>query len=184
MQEGEKLFEIARLLEDVVSIHRLRAGPAVFESRSGCDRANARVARQSLSGPKIKFINPNIDDATRSARVRVEIDNPNRELRHKLYAEGTVDLDAPDVLCRSEEAVLWPGDNPRVYVDQGNGAYQQRRVILGRPGDEFWEVLEGVKEGERVVASGNMLIDGQAQLLNVSCALRTNRRLCTIRRWR
>ena len=69
--------------------------------------------------------------------------------------------------CR-RRAVLWPGDNPRVYVDQGNGAYQQRRVILGRPGDDFWEVLEGVKEGERVVASGNMLIDSQAQLQNVS----------------
>ena len=41
-------------------------------------------------------------------------------------------------------------------------------MILGRPGDDFWEVLEGVKEGERVVASGNMLIDSQAQLQNVS----------------
>ena len=41
-------------------------------------------------------------------------------------------------------------------------------MILGRAGDDFWEVLEGVKEGERVVASGNMLIDSQAQLQNVS----------------
>jgi Cu(I)/Ag(I) efflux system membrane fusion protein len=117
---------------------------------------------------RITFINPNIDDATRSARVRVEIDNPNRELRHKLYAEGTVEFDSPEVVAVPKSAVLWPGDNPRVYVDQGNGAYQQRRVILGRPGDDFWEVLEGVKEGERVVATGNMLIDSQAQLQNVS----------------
>ena len=93
---------------------------------------------------------------------------PNRELRHKLYAEGTVELDAPDVLAVPRTAVLWPGNNPRVYVEQGTGAYQQRRVILGRPGDDFWEVLEGLKEGERVVASGNMLIDGQAQLHNVA----------------
>jgi hypothetical protein len=41
-------------------------------------------------------------------------------------------------------------------------------VILGRAGDDFWEVLEGVKEGERVVASGGMLIDSQAHLQNVS----------------
>src|SRR4029079_10294304 len=73
-----------------------------------------------------------------------------------------------EVLSVPKSAVLWPGDKPRVYVDRGEGAYQQRRVILGRPGDDFWEVLEGVKEGERVVASGNMLIDSQAQLQNVS----------------
>jgi len=79
-----------------------------------------------------------------------------------------VELDSPEVLAVPKDAVLWPGDNPRVYIDRGGGAYQQRRVILGRPGDDFWEVLEGVKEGERVVASGNMLIDSQAQLQNVS----------------
>ena len=98
----------------------------------------------------------------------MEIDNPNRELRHKLYGEGTVELEAPEVVAVPKNAVLWPGDNPRVYVDQGNGAYQQRRVILGRAGNDFLEVLEGVKEGERVVASGGMLIDSQAHLQNVS----------------
>ena len=91
----------------------------------------------------------------------------NRELRHKLYAEGTVEVDAPEVLAVPRTAVLWPGNNPRVYVEQQPGAYQQRRVILGRAGDDFWEILEGLKEGERVVTSGNMLIDGQAQLSNV-----------------
>ena len=61
-------------------------------------------------------------------------------------------------------AVLWPGAQPRVYVEQAPGAYEQRNVKLGRAGDAAWEVLDGLKEGERVVQSGNMLIDGQAQL--------------------
>jgi Cu(I)/Ag(I) efflux system membrane fusion protein len=116
----------------------------------------------------VKFINPNMDNLTRSARVRVEIDNPNRELRHKLYAEATVALEAPEVVALPRTAILWPGSNPRVYVEQEHGAYQQRRIILGRAGDESWEVLEGVKPGERVVVSGNMLIDGQAQLNNLA----------------
>ena len=167
VQEGEKLFELgdfSKMWFQFIAYEQdlpfLKVGQDVSV------RAPALPDRTFRA--KITFINPNIDDATRSARVRVEMDNPNRELRRNLYAEGTVDLDAPEVLSVPKSAVLWPGDNPRVYVDQGNGAYQQRRVILGRPGDEFWEVLEGVKEGERVVVSGNMLIDSQAQLQNVS----------------
>jgi len=167
VQEGEKLFELgdfAKMWFQFIAYEQdlpfLKVGQNVSVRTPALPDKSFRA--------QITFINPNIDDATRSARVRVEIDNPNRELRHKLYAEGTVDLDAPEVLAVPKSAVLWPGDNPRLYVDQGNGAYQQRRVILGRPGDDFWEVLEGVKEGERVVASGNMLIDSQAQLQNVS----------------
>ena len=60
--------------------------------------------------------------------------------------------------------MLWPGKSPRVYVEKAAGAYELRRVKLGRAGDAMWEVLDGLKEGERVVQSGNMLIDGQAQL--------------------
>ncbi|HZR78520.1 MAG TPA: efflux RND transporter periplasmic adaptor subunit [Chthoniobacterales bacterium] len=167
VQEGEKLFELgdfAKMWFQFIAYEQdlpfLKVGQNVSVRTPALPDKSFRA--------QITFINPNIDDATRSARVRVEIDNPNRELRHKLYAEGTVDLDAPEVLAVPKSAVLWPGDNPRLYVDRGNGAYQQRRVILGRPGDDFWEVLEGVNEGERVVVSGNMLIDSQAQLQNVS----------------
>ena len=167
VQEGEKLFEIA-------DFSTMWFQFVAYEQDLPFLELGQKVTVRTTALPdkifqaEIKFINPNMDNATRSARVRVEIANPKRELRHKLYAEGTVELDAPDVLAVPRTAVLWPGNDPRVYVEQQPGAYQQRRVILGRPGDDFWEVLEGLKEGERVVTSGNMLVDGQAQLLNVS----------------
>jgi Cu(I)/Ag(I) efflux system membrane fusion protein len=167
VQEGEKLFELG-------DFSKMWFQFIAYEQDLPFLKIGQRVTVRTPALPdnvfraQITFINPNIDDATRSARVRVEIDNANRELRHNLYAEGTVDLDAPEVLAVPESAVIWPGDNPRLYVDQGNGKYQQRRVILGRPGDDFWEVLEGVQQGEQVVAAGNMLIDSQAQLQNVS----------------
>jgi Cu(I)/Ag(I) efflux system membrane fusion protein len=123
----------------------------------------------------IKFINPNLDGTTRSARVRVEIANPTserglhqqHEILHKLYADATVALDAPEVIAVPRNAVIWTGGNPRVYIEKSEGAYQQQQIILGRAGDQYWEILEGVKPGDRVVASGNMLIDGQAQLNNL-----------------
>jgi Cu(I)/Ag(I) efflux system membrane fusion protein len=51
-----------------------------------------------------------------------------------------------------------------VYVERGNGAYEQRAVSLGRSGDDVWEVTAGLTEGERVVTRGNLLLDSQAQL--------------------
>ncbi len=114
----------------------------------------------------VKFVNPNLDDMTRSARVRVEVDNADRLLRRNLYGHATVALEAPEVLAVPRTAVLWPGRSPRVFVEKQDGVYEHRTLQLGRQGDDAWEVLNGLHEGERVVTSGNMLIDGQAQLNN------------------
>jgi Cu(I)/Ag(I) efflux system membrane fusion protein len=120
----------------------------------------------------ITFIDPNLNDQTRSARVRVEIPNPivdieggqRRELYHRLYAEAAVKAEVADLLVVPRSAVLMPGRQSVVYVDKGGGSYEQRHVKLGRAGDDLWEVLEGVGEGERIVTTGNLLIDAQAQL--------------------
>jgi Cu(I)/Ag(I) efflux system membrane fusion protein len=119
----------------------------------------------------ITFIDPNLNEMTRSARVRVELPNPifeenggkRRLLYHKMYAEGAVKLAGSNVLAVPRSAVLSAGE-PLVYVEVGDGAYEQRKVKLGRRGDEFVEVLDGVRVGERVVTTGNLLIDSQAQL--------------------
>lgn len=121
---------------------------------------------------KIAFIDPNVRDLSRSARVRVELPNPvvtvdgreQRLLLHRLFAETTVQLAAEPVLLVPRSAVLMPGQRPLVYVDRGGGAYEQRTVKLGRRGDAHWEALEGLSAGESVVTRGNLLIDAQAQL--------------------
>lgn len=125
---------------------------------------------------RITFIDPNLKDPTRSAKVRVELPNPvvqqagssHRELYHRLYAEATVKIDIPEVLTLPRSAVLSPGSQPVVYVDRGGGAYEERQVRLGRAGDAAWELLGGVSEGEQVVTAGNLLIDSQAQLNQAS----------------
>src|SRR5690606_529622 len=85
---------------------------------------------------KINFIDPNINEATRSAKVRVEIANPiverdgkmRRELLHRLYAEGVVELNFPETLFVSRSAVLNAGGDPTVYIDLGEGVYEPRKV--------------------------------------------------------
>jgi membrane fusion protein, copper/silver efflux system len=119
-------------------------------------------------GGKITFIDPNFDEATRSTKVRVELENPlvdgRRELLHRLYADGRIQLEAPSVLTVPRSAVIETGADAVVYIDQDGGAYAHTVIKIGRRGDTLVEVLSGLKEGDAVVTNGNLLIDGQAEM--------------------
>lgn len=171
VKEGDRLFELADFSTMWFQFDAYERDLAWLELGQ-----EVEVTTPSLPGHvftnAIAFIDPNLLEATRSARVRVEIPNPQmdeggrsrRLLRHRLYAEGRVNVATPGVLGVPRTAVLSPGERPVVYVELGNGSYERRPVRLGRAGDELWEILEGVREGERVVTRGNLLIDAQAQL--------------------
>jgi Cu(I)/Ag(I) efflux system membrane fusion protein len=117
---------------------------------------------------KITFIDPNFDKATRSTKVRVELQNPlvngRRELLHRLYADGVIELESPSVLTVPRSAVIQTGPEAVVYVDKTGGAYEHTVLKTGRRGDTLVEVLSGLKEGDQVVTNGNLLIDGQAEM--------------------
>lgn len=167
VKEGEKLFEIADLskmwfLFDAYE----RDLPWLKEGQE------VEVSTPALPGKvyrsKVGFIDPHLNEMSRSSKVRVELDNPlvgNRhELYHRVYAEGRVKIEQPDAIQIPRSAVLNPDGQPIAYVDLGGGRYERRGLKLGREGDSGWEVLEGLSEGERVVSNGNLLIDAQAQL--------------------
>jgi Cu(I)/Ag(I) efflux system membrane fusion protein len=98
----------------------------------------------------------------------VELPNPlvdgRRALLHRLYGDAAVNLDAPEVLTVPRAALVQTGPEAVVYVAQGDGAYLRQPVKPGRRGDEFVEILSGVKEGDAVVTNGNLLMDGQAEM--------------------
>jgi Cu(I)/Ag(I) efflux system membrane fusion protein len=128
------------------------------------------VPGEILEAP-IDFIDPNFNEATHTTKVRVTLPNPHfntagtgHTLFHRVVAEGHVLVDSPAVLAAPRSAVLDPGTGPVAYVDRGNGRYEQRKLRLGRRGDALVEVLDGLTEGERVVTTGALLIDAQAQL--------------------
>jgi Cu(I)/Ag(I) efflux system membrane fusion protein len=116
----------------------------------------------------INFIDPNFDEATRSTQVRVELANPKvdgrRDLMHKLYADGVVQVDAPEVLAIPRSAIIQTGPEALVYVAQASGAFTRAVVQTGRRGDALVEIRSGLRAGDQVVTHGNLLIDGQAEL--------------------
>ena len=167
VKEGDKLFEIADFTKMWFMFPASEQDLPLLQVGQIATLTAPSLPGQTLKA-RVAFISPNLDEMTRSAMVRVVLENPERRIRNKTYAAGIVELDAPEVLAVPRSAVLWPGTQPRVYVEQAPGAYQQRTVKIGRTGDVCWEVLDGLKEGERVVLSGNMLIDGQAQFDNAA----------------
>ena len=112
------------------------------------------------------------DGTSDSIKLRAEISNPpveagglgGEKLFTGFYAEGRVFVNSPDVLTVPRSAVLQPGSQPIVYMDFGKGYYEQRKIKLGRVGDEFVEVLDGLQENDKVVTSANLLIDAEVQI--------------------
>lgn len=119
----------------------------------------------------VTFIDPLLDTATRTVKVRADIANPVVELdgtrqrlfKFGMYAEGEVQSEVPNRLVVPRAAVLFPGKSAYAYVDKGEGVYERRLIKLGRQSDELWEICAGLETGERVVTSGNVLMDAQAQ---------------------
>ena len=119
----------------------------------------------------ITFVEPTLNETTRTVKVRADIRNPivevnghkQRLLKFGMYAEARARAEATNVLAIARTSILFPGGSAYAYVAKDGGAYERRRLKLGRQGDEFWEVLAGIEEGESVVTSGNTLIDAQAQ---------------------
>ena len=171
VKEGDKLFEIADFSKMWFQFDAYERDLAWFQVGQSVVVTTPSVPGRNFNG-KITFIDPNLADQSRSAKVRVELDNPlieqdgqkRRELLHRIYAEGVVTMKPAEYLTVPRSAVLSPAGQPIVYVDRGGGAFEPRSIKIGRAGDDAWEVLDGLAEGERVVTSGNMLIDAQAQL--------------------
>jgi Cu(I)/Ag(I) efflux system membrane fusion protein len=114
---------------------------------------------------KVDVIYPEINKETRTARIRVELANPDFVLLHDMYVDAEIDTGSGEpVLSVPESAVLDTGNMQAVLVDKGQGRFEPREVKLGHRGNGYVEVREGVAEGEPVVVSANFLIDAESNL--------------------
>jgi Cu(I)/Ag(I) efflux system membrane fusion protein len=163
VKAGQKMFEVADFAK--MWFHALIPEQDVpFVKAGQIVKLRTATLPGAVLTSRIYNVSPNLDDMTRSARVRVILENPERKIKNNAFADGEVQLDATEVLTVPRSAVLWPGNHPRVYVRRSAGDFQPRLVQLGRTGDHDYEVLGGLAEGDHVVTSGAMLIDGQARL--------------------
>ena len=128
----------------------------------------ARVSFQALPGrtfaAHVNYLQPGVDPMTRTLKVRLDIDNPGEALKPDMYADVEFHVSLPAKLTVPAEAVLDSGERKTVFVDRGDGYFEPRQVTTGERADGRIQILSGLREGERVVTSGNFLIDSESQM--------------------
>jgi Cu(I)/Ag(I) efflux system membrane fusion protein len=130
--------------------------PAIVKARS--------LPGREFSG-KVEVIYPEVNKETRTARIRVELPNPDLVLLHDMYVDAEIDTGSgKPVLSVPESAVMDTGSRQAVFVDKGRGRFEPRDVKLGHRGGGYVEVREGIADGEPVVVSANFLIDAESNL--------------------
>jgi membrane fusion protein, copper/silver efflux system len=162
---GEVLFKVADLskvwlLADIFELDMpwIRMGQTVS--------VNTEAFPDKPFSGLISFIYPTLNTGTRTVKVRVELDNAQGILRPGLY--GSVELIAvsqqPKQLTIPDSAVIDSGIRQVVLVRLGEGLFEPRTVKIGRQAGGYFEVLEGLTEGENVVTRANFLIDAESNL--------------------
>jgi Cu(I)/Ag(I) efflux system membrane fusion protein len=114
---------------------------------------------------RVGFLDTSINPQTLTASARIQVPNPSMRLRPGMFVQ--VKFAAPaghDILAIPRSAVLDTGTRKIVYVAKNNGELEGRQVQLGIPGNEYYPVLSGLQEGERIVSQGNFLIDSQTRI--------------------
>lgn len=129
----------------------------------------AEVEVKALPGKRfdaqITYIYPELDAKTRTLKVRLLVPNPDLLLKPNMFAEVRI-FGGPkkDVLKIPREALIVTGERESVILDRGNGKYQPVDVVSGMQSGGEVEILSGLKQGDRIIVSGQFLIDSEANL--------------------
>ena len=114
---------------------------------------------------EVTFIYPELKAETRTARVRIEVPNPDGRLKIDMYADVVFQTgEASPVIAVPASAVIDSGQRQVVLVAKGEGRFEPRSIKVGRRGDGYVEVLEGLSKGEEIVTSATFLIDAESNL--------------------
>jgi Cu(I)/Ag(I) efflux system membrane fusion protein len=160
---GEMPFEIVDLsrvwvLADAyeTDLRHVKLGmPASLTLKAFPDRAfTGRVA----------FVDPLLDPRTRTAKIRIEVPNPNGELRPEMFGEVILQGKSRTGLRIPADAVIHSGTKSIVFVALGSGKFVPREVRLGEGNAERVEVVEGLEPGDGVVTRANFLVDSESRL--------------------
>ena len=157
-------------LYTIVDLSRVWIVADVFEYEAPNVRVGetARVSFPAVPGrmfmAHVNYLQPEVDAVTRTLKVRLDMDNPNSVLKPDMYADVEFQVNLAAKLTVPAEAVLDSGERKTVFVDRGDGFFEPRQVTTGERAGDRIQILSGLREGERVVTSGNFLIDSESQM--------------------
>src|SRR5262245_30433885 len=160
---GQTLYRLANL--DVVWIEADTYEHDLPVVRTG---AAARVTLDAYPASaltaRVIFVNPSLDPATRTAKVRFEVPNPAGRLKPGMYANVEIATPQPTGLIVPVDAVIDSGREQLVFVAEGDGNFTPRQVTIGERGRDMVEIVSGLKEGDRIATSAAFFLDSESQL--------------------
>ncbi len=115
---------------------------------------------------KVAFIDPVVNPATRTVRLRLEVDNPDGRLKPGMDGTAVLTYDSAGTLSIPRSAPLLTGRRAVVYVEKSPLVYNLREVVLGPLSGDYYPVVSGLEEGETVAARGNFKPDPAIQILD------------------
>ena len=116
---------------------------------------------------EINFIDPHVDEEQRRIMARIVISDEGHMFHPGLFAEVSGEIPAGESLTISTGAVVPTGDKYIVFVDHGDGKLEPREVQIGSHSGDYYEVVSGLNEGDRIVSSANFLIDAESRIQGV-----------------
>lgn len=186
VSEGDWLFHLADLSHLWLFVDIYEDELALVEVGTPVELSVSKLAGEVFSAT-VSYIEPKVMRQTRTAPVRIDIDNRDGKLLPGMFARARLRHEYPSVLSVPENAVLWSGQRAVVMVKSGHGTFAPREVRLGRKwlysddsgttgngtlgfGEDrvrYHEVIAGVTPGEEVVTAGAFLLNAESQFQNV-----------------
>lgn len=163
--QGSTLFRIADLSTVWVLARVAERDLTAIETGQRAGITLNADASHEIEG-RIAFVYPELDASTRTAVVRIEVSNAGGRLKIGQYADVAIEaaLTKTPVIAVPASAVLDSGTRQVAFVARDGGVFEPRDVVLGLRGGGLVEVRKGLSEGERIVVSGNFLIDAESNL--------------------
>ncbi len=163
VSEAESLFELGDLSSMWFVFDVYESDLAQLNEGQTVQVTPAGATGTPLTG-QISFIDPNLNEMTRTARARVVLPNPDGALRHRQTATASITIDLGTTLTVPRSAVLFTRTEPTVFLSLPDQAYQPHTVKVGRANADVYEIIAGLNEGDEVVTRATLLLEGQAQL--------------------
>jgi hypothetical protein len=160
---GENLFKIADLSRVWILGEIYEYELPFIKTGQEANVSLSYYPGESFDG-SITYIYPYLNSETRTNRVRIEVANPGLKLKPEMFANLEIHVDYGTRLTVPSDAVLDAGESKIVFVAKGDGYFEPRKVKLGVRGQDMYEVLSGVSDGESVVTSANFLVDSESSL--------------------
>jgi multidrug efflux pump subunit AcrA (membrane-fusion protein)/nitrogen fixation protein FixH len=160
---GESLYTLSDL--STVWVKAELYQPDMAAIRVGQAASISGDAPSGIIHGHVAFLDPMVNAQTRTASVRIQAPNPQMRLRPGMFVQVQFAIgDGNDVLAVPRSAVIDTGTRKIVYLAKKDGVFEGTEVRVGSPSEQYYPVLAGLKEGDRVVTQGNFLIDSQTRI--------------------